>query len=472
MRGRFLLTLSALTCSVVGAQDWPQFRGPNSNPTAENPRLPIEWGPEQNIEWSSEIPGRAWASPIVTQGRIFLTTVVTDGKSKPPQTGTEYSNQYVAELTKQGLKPEEVQEKVLKRDIELPTEVTVHYWLYCLDLASGKTLWKDKFRGGKPVGGRHRKGSFASETPVTDGKNIYVYVANMGLFAYDLDGRQVWQTKLKAYPIYLEFGSGSSPVLHDGQIIIVHDNEEDAFIAAFNTTDGGEVWRTKREAPVDASPRLPKSGWVTPYIWKNKIRTEIITQRPGVAISYDLKGQELWRVLGVGAAPAASSFAFGENLILNGGRQAPIVSIKPGLSGEARIDDKATDNKHIQWVARRAGTYIPSALGYGDGLYVLDDKGIITKLNPKTGEQVFKSRLSKSKTANITSSPWAYNGRVFCLSEQGDTYVLGTGAKFKLEATNSLGDFTMASPAIVGDRLLLRTEEKLYSIRVKRKPGQ
>ncbi|MFK7820721.1 MAG: PQQ-binding-like beta-propeller repeat protein [Planctomycetaceae bacterium] len=311
------LTTFLATAYPTIAQDWIQFRGPDSNPIAENPNLPTEWGTDKNIEWSSEVPGRGWSSPVVIGGRVFLTTVVTDGKSKPPQTGTDYSNEYVAELMKQGLKPDEIKAKVQARDIELPSEVTVQYWLYCLDLKTGKTLWKDKFHGGKPVGGRHRKGSFASETPVTDGKHVFVYIANMGLFAYNLDGKQAWHTKLKSHPIYLDFGTGSSPVLHDNRIIIVHDNEEDAFIAAFNKADGSELWRTKREPPANASAQLPKSAWVTPYVWKNSLRTEIVTQRPGVAISYDTEGKELWRLLGVGAAPAASSFAFGEHLILN-----------------------------------------------------------------------------------------------------------------------------------------------------------
>lgn len=458
------LLLIAFVSVAADAHEWPQFRGPESNPTSENPDLPMVWGPEKNIEWSLELPGRAWSSPVVTGGRVFLTTVVTDGESKPPETGTDYSNQYVAELMKQGLKPEEVQAKVQERDIELPSEVRVHYWLYCLDLDTGQPVWKDEFFSGEPVGGRHRKGSFASETPVTDGKFVYVYIANMGLFAYDLTGKQVWHTKLKAHPIYLEFGTGSSPALHDGRIIIVHDNEEDSFVAAFDTKDGSEVWRTQRKPPANAPAQLPKSAWVTPYTWENSLRTEIVTQRPGVAISYDLDGQELWRIGGLSAAPAASSFALGDNLILNGGRMAPIAAIRPGLEGELKLDKKSTEDEHVAWIAERAGTYIPSALAYSNELYVLNDKGIISKLNSETGEQIYKKRLS-GKTANITSSPWAYNDKVFCLSEQGDTYVLDSGSEFKLEATNSLNDFTMATPAIVGDRLLLRTEKKLYSIR-------
>ena len=124
------------------------------------------------LEWSQEIPGRGWSSPIVTGGKVYVTTVTTEGKSKPPQIGTEYSNEYVAELQKQGLSMEEVIKRVTARDIELPHEVMLHYFLYCLNLKSGKVEWKKEFYTGRPPGGRHRKNSFASESPVTDGSSF------------------------------------------------------------------------------------------------------------------------------------------------------------------------------------------------------------------------------------------------------------------------------------------------------------
>jgi outer membrane protein assembly factor BamB len=163
-----------LIAATVYAQDmaWPQFRGPQSNPVGTHARLAERWSKTENVEWSKEIPGRGWSSPIVTGGKIYLTTVTTDGKSKPPQIGTEYSNEYVAELQKQGLPIEEIIKRVTERDIELPNEVTLHYLLYRLDLKSGKVEWTKEFHTGRPPGGRHRKNSFVSETPVTDGKFI------------------------------------------------------------------------------------------------------------------------------------------------------------------------------------------------------------------------------------------------------------------------------------------------------------
>ncbi|HEU4766490.1 MAG TPA: PQQ-binding-like beta-propeller repeat protein, partial [Pyrinomonadaceae bacterium] len=196
MRKTGLVAVLLLTAVVAPgraqAQDmaWPQFRGPESNPVGTHAKLADRWSKTENVEWSQEIPGRGWSSPIVTGGKVYLTTVTTDGKSKPPQTGTEYSNEYVAEMQKQGLAMPEIIKRVTERDIELPHEVNLHYFLYCLDLKSGKVEWSKEFYTGKPPGGRHRKNSFISETPVTDGKFIYLYVANLGLWAFDLKGKQ------------------------------------------------------------------------------------------------------------------------------------------------------------------------------------------------------------------------------------------------------------------------------------------
>ena len=150
----WVLILVSLTVYGQGIA-WPQFRGPDANPVGRHARLADRWSKTENVEWSQEIPGRGWSSPIVTGGKVYVTPVTTDGKSKPPQTGTEYSNEYVAELQKQGLSIEEVIKRVTERDIELPNEVMLHYFLYCLDLKSGKLEWKKEFYTGHPPGGRH-----------------------------------------------------------------------------------------------------------------------------------------------------------------------------------------------------------------------------------------------------------------------------------------------------------------------------
>ena len=465
-----LYKLPLLLCALsltVHAQDkvWPQFLGPQSNPVGTHARLAERWSKTENVEWSQEIPGRGWSSPIVTGGKVYVTTVTTDGKSKPPQTGTEYSNEYVAELMKQKLSMEEVIKRVTERDIELPHEVMLHYFLYCLDLKSGKLEWKKEFYTGHPPGGRHRKNSFVSETPVTDGKAIYVYVANLGLWAFDLKGNQTWTTPVDANPIYLDFGTGSSPALADNLLIVVSDNEKQQYIAAFNKQTGKQVWRTNRDLGGKRQP-VQRSGWSTPFVWRHALRTEVVAVGPETVISYDLTGKELWRMSGMAATPIPTPFAYEGLLYINGGRGRPLFAIRPGAAGDISLKEGETANQYVVWSQPRGGTYLPSSVAYQGFVYTLTETGILNRYDAKTGKQTYKTRIDPAATA-FTTSPWAYNGKLFCLSEEGQTFVVNTGEEFQLSHVNELDDFAQASPALVNDRLLIRTEHRLYSIRRK-----
>jgi outer membrane protein assembly factor BamB len=452
-----------LASAVVHGQDlgWPQFRGPNSNPVGAHARLAERWSKTENVEWAQEIPGRGWSSPIVTGGKVFVTTVTTEGKSKPPQIGTEYSNEYVAELQKQGLPMKEVIEKVTARDIELPHEVTLHYFVYCLNLKSGKEEWKKEFFTGRPPGGRHRKNSFISESPVTDGKFIYVYVANLGLWAFDLKGKQAWTTPLEANPMYLEFGTGSSPALAGNLMVIVSDNEKQQYIAAFDKKTGKQVWRTNRDLG-----GKNQSGWATPFVWQHALRTEIVAVGPREVVSYDLAGKELWRMSGMAPAPIPTPFAYDGMLYIDGGRGGHLFALRPGATGNISLGKDETSNQYVVWSQQRAGTYLPSPVAYDGAVYALTETGILSRFDARTGAMTYKTRIDPRATA-FTTSPWAYNGKLFCLSEEGQTFVVATGEKFQLLHVNELDEMAQASPALVGERLLIRTETKLYSIRQK-----
>lgn len=456
----FMVSLTVYSQNIA----WPQFRGPDSNPVGAHARLAERWSKTENVEWSLEIPGRGWSSPIVTGGKVYVTTVTTDGKSKPPQIGTEYSNEYVAELMKQGLPMDKVIERVTERDTELPKEVYLHYFLYCLDLKSGKVEWKSEFHTGQPPGGRHRKNSFVSESPVTDGKLVYVYVANLGLWAFDLKGKTVWKTPLEANPIYLEFGTGSSPALAGNLLLIVNDNEKQQYIAAFDKQTGKQAWRTHRDIGGKGQPT--RSGWATPFVWRHALRTEIVTVGPGEAISYDLAGKELWRLSGMAATPIPTPFAYEGLLYIDGGRGKSLFALRPGAKGNISLKENQTSNEFIVWSQPRGGTYLPSPVAYEGGVYALTETGILSRFDAKTGEQTYKTRIDPTATA-FTTSPWAYNGKLFCLSEEGQTFVIAAGEKFQLLHVNELDDMAQASPALVGERLLIRTERTLYSIRRK-----
>jgi outer membrane protein assembly factor BamB len=185
--------------------NWPRFRGPGSNPVATNPNLPMTWSKTENVEWVSDVPGVGWSSPVVWGNRIFFTAATSDKPMKQPSYGVDFSNEYLAELRKQGLTAEQANKKLYERDREMPGELVINLMLFCYDLQTGKKLWERQMYSGQPVGGRHSKNSFASETPTTDGEHVYVYLTDYGLFAYDFNGKQTWTTRRRYIRIACSF---------------------------------------------------------------------------------------------------------------------------------------------------------------------------------------------------------------------------------------------------------------------------
>jgi outer membrane protein assembly factor BamB len=213
-----------------------------------------------------------------------------------------------------------------------------------------------------------------------------------------------------------------------------------------------------------------KTSWSTPFVWRNGLRTEIVGVGPGAAISYDLEGKELWRLSGIAMIAIPTPFAYDGWLYVDGGYKGPMFVVKPGASGDISLKTDAPEraNQFIAWSDPKGGTYSPTPVVYEGGLYVLNEVGILTRFDAKTGKQSYKHRLaSDGGSGAFTSSPWAYNGRIFCLDEEGTTYVVKAGEKFEVLRVNALDEMALATPAIDGERLLLRTETKLYSIRGK-----
>jgi outer membrane protein assembly factor BamB len=271
---------------------------------------------------------------------------------------------------------------------------------------------------------------------------------------------------LEPHRVYLDFGGGASPALHGDRLFISNDNEEAGFTAAFDKKTGKQLWKTARTG---VGTRNRKSGWSTPFVWENPIRTEIVTIGPAMVITYDLEGQELWRMGRMSQTTIASPFAYDGLLYITAGsageQNKPITAIRPGAHGDITLPEDATSSEFVVWYDRVAGgTYLPTPVIYRGGIYVVGDKGIFARYDAKTGENTYKSRIHPT-AYNFTSSPWAYNGMIFCLNEEGHTFVIKAGNEFELLGINSLEGFTLATPAIVGDRLLIRTQGALYSIR-------
>ncbi len=449
---------------------WPAFRGPDAVPVSDNPNLPLRWSSTENVEWRTEVPGMGWSSPIVAGGTVFLTTATSQTEMKPPQIGTEYSNEYIAELMGQGLSQEEAIAKLEERDMEFPTEIELEYWLLAYELDSGKELWRRSLFAGPPPGGRHRKNSYTSETPVTDGESVFVYIGNLGLWSFTLDGQPRWSTRLESFPIYLDFGTGGSPALADDKLIILNDNQEKQFLAAFDESTGEELWRTPRDIEPPTQP-IRRSGWTTPFVWRTPERTEIVAHGPYTVISYDTSGRELWRMSKHSILPTPSPFAYDGRLYLisgvHGDDSRPIAAILPGASGDLTLEEGQTRSEHVLWYDRVAGTYIPTPVAYQGSLWVVYDKGIFARYDAETGERIFRARIEGSAGA-FTASPWAYRGKILAIDEDGTTFVFEAGDRFEQLYANPLEEMVLASPALVGDRLLIRTQNHLYSIRESR----
>jgi outer membrane protein assembly factor BamB len=334
-----------------------------------------------------------------------------------------------------------------------------HRWMvYCLDLQTGKVRWERTAHQGVPQTPRHIKNSYASETPVTDGERLYAYFGNVGLYCYDLDGKPLWSRNLGAYKTRLGWGTAASPVLYKDRLYVVHDNEEHSFLVCLDKKTGGQVWKVDRNE---------RSNWATPFVWENPLRTELVAAGTGKVRSYDLDGKLLWELKGMSAITIPTPFAVDGLLFIASGyvmnALRPVYAIRPGAAGDISLKEGEQANQYVAWFQKTGAPYNPSPLFYGDYLYVLKDRGFLSCSEARTGKPVYADQRLPANA--FTSSPWAYNGKLFCLSEDGDTFVIQAGPQFKLLGKNSLGEMCMATPAIVRDRLILRTESALYCIR-------
>jgi outer membrane protein assembly factor BamB len=438
-----LLGLSAIAPRIAQADDWPCFRGPTGmGVAADDPRLPDQWDKKQNVRWMTEVPGYGWSCPIISGDNVFLTTVVSDKEYEKPKKGL-YAG------TGRPQPPE-----------------GVHHWLvYCFDLNSGKVRWKHEAHHGQPQIPRHQKSTYASETPVTDGRRVYALFGDVGLYCYDFAGKQIWAQPIEAKKSLFNYGAAASPVLCGDLVVMVYDNMEERYIAAFDAASGKQRWRTARPPQTLLGTR---STWATPLLWKNEQRTEIVTSDFRCIRSYDVSGRELWTLEGptsnlIIPTPIAAHGLLYVTSGYVGDRDRPVYAIRPGGKGESSVGREPEKHAQIAWSQPQAGPYNTSPIVYGDHYYTLLDRGFLTCHDARSGKEVY-GKTSFPAGATFTSSPWAYNGKIFCLSEDGDTFVVKAGPEFKLLGTNRLDELCLASPAVANGKLLLRTASRLYCI--------
>ena len=434
--GPSLLTITVLVFgALLHAEQWPQFRGPGATGVAESPQLPDTWGTATNVRWKTAIPGHGWSSPVVWGERIFLTSVVPATETEAPAKGLYFGGERDAPKVE-------------------------HRWMvYAVDRASGQIVWAREAHRGMPQTARHLKNTYASETPVTDGQRVYASFGNVGTFAYDFSGTLAWSVRVEPRPTHNGWGTAASPVLHNGRLYLANHNEQQSYLTALDTRTGKTVWRTDYQEA---------TAWATPYVWEHAGRTEIITSATGKIRSHDLEGKLLWQLGPMSSIVIPTPFSrFGLLYVTSGyvGDQTrPVYAIKPGAAGDISLPKGETSNASIAWSLPQGGPYNPSPLIYGDYYYTLFDRGFFTAHDAKTGKEIYTKVRLDPTASGFSASPWAYNGKLFAMSEDGTTYVIQAGPEFKVIGRNVLDEFTMASPAIDRDSLFIRTASALYRI--------
>jgi len=428
----FVLLLSLTTIGF--AANWPQWRGPDGSGISNEKNLPAEWTPTKNIKWKTPIAGRGHSSPIVWGNRIFLTTAI-EGEVVPGAKAVKHMAD-----GKEFLHPDSV-----------GADRKHTFKVIALDRNSGKVLCESVAWEGTPYDNRHRKSSFASSTPATDGKLVYAFFGTEGLYAYDYNGKLAWKAKLGNLGT-VGMGTGTSPILYEKLVIVQCDEEngDSSFIVALDKQTGKEVWRTPRKVQV---------SWATPILVRTAKRAELITSGTEFVISYDpATGKELWRHKGVESNAIPSPVANSEMVFLVAGFPAKIaMAIKLGGSGDL------TGTPNVPWTYAKGTAYVPSPILYGDYLYLTTDRGILTCIDAKTGEVKYEGGRIPIP-ATFTASPVAFEGKILMTSEDGDTFIVKAGPKHEILGTNSIGEAVYASPAVADGRIFIRGEKNLYCI--------
>ena len=389
-----------------GAKYWPRWRGPSGQGLVAPGQYTNFWSPTARVKWRTPLPGRGNSSPIVWADRIYVTTAQNDG----------------ARLS-----------------------------LLALNRADGRTLWETVV----PQDGIehvHQKNGHASATPVTDGRAIYASFGRHGLVAFDLAGTILWHRRFGVLDNY--HGPAGSPVLYKDRLFLYQDHSgsagQRAFVAAFDARTGKTLWET---------PRSETVGWGTPVVITAGERDELIISSQRRVAAYDpATGQELWSVRGM-TCEVIPTPVVGEGLVFaSSGRAGPTFAIRPGGRG----DVTAT---HVAWSTPKGSPFVPSAVVHDGLLYLINDmQSILTVYEAATGALVYQGRLGVAQREGFSASPVLVNGELFFTNDEGQTFVVQAGREFKLLHTNTLGERTLASPALVDGTWYWRTVSSLLAI--------
>lgn len=416
-----MTTLAAnarLAAEATVDASWPQFRGPGADNHATGEAAPSKWD-QQSAAWSIDLPGEGWSSPIVSGNRVFLTTATPT------------------------------------------TDEAIRYEVHCFDLASGKPRWRRVAALAPPRSPIHRDNSHATETPATDGERVVAYFGMTGCYCYSMQGEPLWQKDLGVFPLANKWGASSSPTIAKGLVYLQIDNEQLSHVVALDMTTGDQRWRADRPEE--------KTNWCTPVVWRNSQRTELVTGGKTVRSYEATSGQLLWS-MPIGGRSAATASPVGDTLIIGsedrsqrGDTPGGLFAVTAGAAGELDVFDPANQPPSVAWANHQGAIGISSPLIYEGLIYApARGAGIIKVHDSQTGEVIKQGRIRGA--AKFWASPWTADGKIFMLDEKGVTFVVQPGGKLKVLHKNTLPGRYWSSPAIAGDRLLIRSQDRLWCL--------
>jgi outer membrane protein assembly factor BamB len=429
----------ALGHGVLGAGpgDWAYWRGPAVDGMAVGD-APLRWSDTENVAWKTDIPGQGNSSPVIWGDQIFLTTAIPTGAAAPAAAAATDSPRRGGPGGGSGPQPEH------------------RFDVLSLDRKTGKILWQRTATIAAPHEGAHSTyGSFASNSPVTDGKFVYAFFGSRGMYVYDLKGTLVWK---KDFGVQLRmrmaFGEGMGPVIADDKLLLVFDHEGDSFMVALDKATGKEIWRVAR---------AEKTNWAAPLVVDFKGRKQVVVAASNKVRSYDLRdGSLIWECAGLGMNTIPHPVRHDDLVLVMSGYQNPkLMAIRLGREGDL------TGTDAIVWTQTKANSYTPSPVLFDNKLYVLTDTGMLSCYNARTGEPYYQAtRLPKSYS--FKSSLVGANGKLYMASENEDVVVVKMGETFEVLATNTMpGETFIATPAIANGEIYLRSKARLYCIRGK-----
>jgi outer membrane protein assembly factor BamB len=424
--------------------DWPQFRGISAAGVSEGAETPSTWNVAdgKNVQWKTDIPGLGLSSPVVWGDLLFVSTAISGKRDATLRPG-------------------------LYGDIESVPDDTSHEWrVYALNKKTGVVVWQRTAHTGVPKIKRHTKNSHANSTLATDGERLIAFFGSEGVYAYDLKGKLLWQKDLGVLDAgYYEapeaqWETGSSPIIHDGVVVIQADVQKGSFLAAFDAKDGKEIWRVARnDVPT----------WSTPTIHEVNGKAQVLVNGMRQAGAYDFKtGKVIWSLAGGGDIPVPTPVTSDGLVYLTNahGPGSPVYAIRDTALGDVSLQGGASSSASVAWSYPRDGAYMATPLVYQGLVYVVRMNGVLNVYDAKTGAKKFQERLGGGTSA-FTASPVASGGKIYLANEDGKVFVIKAAPAYELVSLNDMGASVLATPAISEGRLLFRTQQQLISVGLK-----